>query len=278
MTDARNADLGGPLDAYRTTDRLQARIAMHERFGNASFDLHSWIFDLLMNPDAAGPLVPSAAKVLEVGAGTGRMWQVVAGQVPPDWNLTLTDRSPGMLEALRQPTQELGLDASVEEADASALPYPDATFDLAFANHMLYHLPDPRLGVAELRRVLKPGGLLVAATNGAGHMRQATDLVRPLAALEGLQLMGVEPLSFTCESGGVTLEERFSSVELRRQDDELQVTDLEVLLAYLRSLIHLPAQPAPATVSALAEWEASVRSLPLPFAVERATGVFFARA
>lgn len=278
MSNARNTDLEGPLDAYRTTDRLQARIAMHERFGNTSFDLHSWIFDLLLNPGAAEPLVPDAAKVLEVGAGTGRMWQVVAGRVPPGWSLTLTDRSPGMLEALRRLTQELGLDANVEEADAGALRYPDATFDLAFANHMLYHLPDPRLGVAELRRVLKPGGLLVAATNGAGHMRQATDLVRPLAALEGLQLMGVEPLSFTCESGRVMLEERFSNVELRRQDDELQVTDLEVLLAYLRSLIHLPSHPEPATLSALAEWEATVRSLPLPFAVERATGVFFARA
>src|SRR5690554_2627541 len=120
---------------------------MHERFGNASFDLHSWIFDLLLNPGGSGPLVPSAANVLEVGAGTGRMWQVVACRVPPGWSLTLTDRSPGMLEALRRLTQELGLDANVEEADAGALRYPDATFDLVFANHMLYHLPDPRLGV-----------------------------------------------------------------------------------------------------------------------------------
>ncbi len=264
-----------PLGAYRTTDRLEARIAMHERFGNATFDLHSWLFDLLLESEQ--PMVPRAARVLEVGAGTGRMWQAVRGRVPQGWQLTLTDRSPGMLEALRALSDELGLGATVQEADATALPYADGAFDLVFANHMLYHLPDPRAGIAELRRVLKPGGLLVAATNGAGHMRQATDLVRPLAEVEGVQLMGVAPLSFTCESGGEMLEAHFSSVYLRRQDDVLEVTDREVLLGYLRSLIHLPEEVPVEASATLGAWEERVRAVPLPFLVERATGVFFAR-
>lgn len=275
-----------PLDAYRTPDRLKARIAMHERFGNQTFDLHERVFDLLLGPgaplEAAGETrgeTRGEARVLEVGAGTGRMWRVVRERVPSGWQLTLTDRSQGMLAALRSITAELDLAATVSHADAMALPFPDAAFDLVFANHMLYHVPEPATAIAEFRRVLRPGGVLVAATNGAGHMRQATELVRPLAALGGgLELMGVSPLSFTSESGGALLGASFGDVQLHRFDDSLHVTDQQVLLDYLRSLVHLPDQVPAETAAALAAWERTVLAVPLPFQVDRATGVFLARA
>lgn len=262
------------LDAYRTPDRLKARIAMHERFGNAAFDLHEWLFHEVL----PGYQPAKDTRVLEVGAGTGRMWRAVQARVPEGWQLTLTDRSHGMVEALHELNAELDLGATVRTADVMDLPYPNATFDLVFANHMLYHVPEPALGVAELRRVLRPGGLLVAATNGEGHMRQATDLVKPLGAEEGLQLMGVEPLSFTCESGAEQLRASFPEVTLHRHDDALNVTDVDVLLNYLRSLIHLPEDVPAITANRLARWEENVRSTPLPLEVERATGVFVARA
>lgn len=287
-----------PLDAYRTPDRLKARIAMHERFGNQAFDLHERIFELLLGP--AAPFEGRGerrgerrgeglgedpgeglqeARVLEVGAGTGRMWRTVRARLPAGWNLTLTDRSEGMLAALRSLTAELDLNASVSHADAMELPFPDATFDLVFANHMLYHVPEPATAIREFRRVLRPGGVLVAATNGEGHMRQATELIRPLAELGGgPELMGVSPLSFTSESGAVLLKTAFADVQLHRFDDSLQVTDHQVLLAYLRSLVHLPDQVSAELSGALAAWERTVLAVPLPFLVGRATGVFLARA
>lgn len=263
------------LDAYRTPDRLRARIQLHERFGDPGFDLHDWLFELLLGPGAAAPL-PNRPRVLEVGAGTGRMWQTVAGRVPEGWQMTLTDRSEGMLQALRELVGVLNLNAAVSQADAMALPFADASFDLVFANHMLYHVPDPATGIAELRRVLRPGGLLVAATNGAGHMAQASDLARQLAGLEGVSLMGVDPLSFTCESGAQQLERSFGGVRLRRHDDQLRVTDQEALLEYVRSLVHVAERVPASTVAALAAWEERVLEVPLPFLVDRATGVFFA--
>lgn len=267
------------LDAYRTPDRLKARIALHERFGNTTFDLHQWLFDLVLGTDGSSGLqVPAAANVLEVGSGTGRMWQVAGGRVPPGWSVTLTDRSEGMLHELRRLAQGSNLNATVAMADASDLPFEDATFDLAFANHMLYHVPQPERAMAELRRVLKPGGALVAATNGAGHMRQATDLARPLTQLAGVGLTGIDPLSFTCESGTEQLGRHFERVELHRHDDQLTVTDAGALLDYLRSLVHLADDVPHATTAALQTWEAHVRAVPLPFVVERATGVFVARS
>jgi len=264
------------LDAYRTPDRLRARIALHERFGDPHHDLHRWLFDLVLTRT---PPPPPGAAVLEVGAGTGRLWRVNAERVPPGWRLTLTDRSAGMLTALRGTLEEAGLTAELLPADAAALPFPDASFDLAFANHMLYHLPDPSVGVAELRRVLRPGGLLVAATNGANHMRQVRELARPLGALEGVEPTGVADLPFDCENGGATLAARFAEVELHRHDDALEVTDPQALLAYLRSLVHLPEVVTPELEAALARWEAEVlaHATPGPTRVERATGVFLAR-
>ena len=54
--------------------------------------------------------------------------------------------------------------------DAQDIPFEDDTFGCVVANHMLYHVPDLDKGLAEIRRVLKPGGKLYAATNGEAHM------------------------------------------------------------------------------------------------------------
>lgn len=264
------------LDAYRTPDRLLARIQLHERFGNASFDIHQWMFDLLLG--ANGPaLVPETARVLEVGAGTGRMWQVACTRVPPGWSLTLTDRSEGMVADLTCNVGQLRLNASVKRADATALPFADSTFDLAFANHMLYHVPRPSEAIRELRRVLKPGGVLVAATNSEGHMRQVVELAGPLSQLPGIDLTGIGKLSFTCESGGALLAAEFAQVRLHEHDDQLNVTDARALLAYMQSLVHLSENAPQDTLDALQAWERQVLAVPLPYQVERRTGVFVAR-
>jgi len=49
--------------------------------------------------------------------------------------------------------------------DAQWLPFADASFDCILAMHMLYHVPDRDLAIAEMRRVLRPGGVLLALTN-----------------------------------------------------------------------------------------------------------------
>ena len=63
-------------------------------------------------------------------------------------------------------------------ADAQSLPFADATFDGAIANHMLYHVPDRAKALGELRRILKPNGILFAATNGERHLTEIGELLR----------------------------------------------------------------------------------------------------
>ncbi len=96
---------------------------------------------------------------LEIGAGTGYFGlnlalSGVVGQY------TATDISPGMLDTLRASADRLGVDVQTACCDAAALPFPDDTFDLVFGHAVLHHLPDLSGAMAELRRVLRPGGAI----------------------------------------------------------------------------------------------------------------------
>lgn len=261
------------LEAYRTPDRLRARIAFHERYAGKGEDFHRQLFSLVSER-----VEPAAdARVLEVGSGTGRLWTMNAERVPPGWRITLTDASEGMVESARGAAADAGLAASVTRADVQGLPFGAGAFDLAFANHMLYHVPDLARGIAELRRVVCPGGWLVAATNGEAHLAAVRDLVAPLADVATVH--GVEPLSFTLENGAAALGAEFGEVEAVRMDDALEVDDAEVQLAYLRSMVYLPDEPGPEVTRRVSEFEESVRRRldSGPLSVRRSTGFFLAR-
>ena len=68
--------------------------------------------------------------------------------------------------------------ASAQVFDAQELPFPDDAFDVVVANHMLYHVPEPARAAAEIGRVLRPDGLLLAATNGPDHLDVIADISR----------------------------------------------------------------------------------------------------
>src|SRR5436853_2386156 len=89
---------------------------------------------------------------LEIGAGTGyfSLNLVRAGAVR---EATCTDISPGMLAALNQNAERLGLQVRAARADAESLPFADESFDLVVGHAVLHHLPDLGRAFAELHRV-----------------------------------------------------------------------------------------------------------------------------
>jgi len=95
--------------------------------------------------------------VLEVGVGTGLNLPFY----PPDVRLTGVDLSPAMLAVARSRASELGREVDLREADAQALPFPDASFDTVVCTLTLCAVPDDRAVIAEMRRVLRPGGRLL---------------------------------------------------------------------------------------------------------------------
>jgi SAM-dependent methyltransferase len=103
--------------------------------------------------------VPSG-HVLNAGAGGGSL---TVSLIRRGYRVTSIDTSQAFLAALRLQLAELGAgDNPVLEADLTRLPFDDDTFDGAVCGEVLEHIPDDGAALRELRRVLKPGGTLVA--------------------------------------------------------------------------------------------------------------------
>lgn len=204
---------------YRDGSKLDIRAALHERFSTATTPFPDFAAGLIdWRPDQA---------VLECGSGTGRFWDNLAA--PRSASLTLTDLSPGMVATSVERASDNGFDrVDGRECDVQDLPFDDDSFDLAIANHMLYHAPDPDRAVAELARVLRPDGTLLAATNGYGHMREMNEAIAEVFGdhAEGLYTV------FGIDTGEARLRERFGIITWHAYDNDLVVDDPAAAIAY----------------------------------------------
>lgn len=103
-------------------------------------------------------LAGTAGRVLELGAGTGRNLEHYPDAVS---ELVLVEPDPHMAKRLRERLAGSSREATVLEAQAERLPLPDDSFETAVATLVLCTVPDPVAALAELRRVLVPGGRLL---------------------------------------------------------------------------------------------------------------------
>ena len=94
---------------------------------------------------------------LEVGVGTGKNFRYY----PSNVQITAIDVSPRMLDRAKNRAQVLNLDVDLRQMDVQELQFRDKTFDTVFATFVFCSVPDPVLGLRELRRVCKTGGRLL---------------------------------------------------------------------------------------------------------------------
>jgi ubiquinone/menaquinone biosynthesis C-methylase UbiE len=106
--------------------------------------------------DVAALRLPAGAHVLDVGTGPGRLPVEIARRNPQVW-VTGLDVSPRMIEAARAAI-EPGQQVIAEVGDVGRLPYRDGSVDLVVSTLSQHHWPDPAAALAELSRVLAPGG------------------------------------------------------------------------------------------------------------------------
>lgn len=151
---------------------------------------HKWfaaIYDRMMAPEEKkffGPirqemLQDVSGEVLEIGAGTGANFQYYRNGA----HVVATEPDPFMLERARKRAAESPLSIELRQAAAEDLPFPDATFDYVIDTLVLCTVEDPRKALAEIKRVLKPGGELrlyehVRYQNPIGGISQ--DIVTPV--------------------------------------------------------------------------------------------------
>jgi SAM-dependent methyltransferase len=211
---------------YRTDANLAARQSIYA-YQHPPLDLPARVLDLAA--PAPGDLVA------DVGCGNGAYLAELARRGFAG-RVIGADLSAGMLAAARARSR-----AALIVADAAALPLRGGCADLTFANHMLYHVPDPAAAVRELRRVTRAGGRVVVVLNGADHL---TELRAIIAAADGpdatppgerLRLDGGEALVRTV----------FPSVTRHDFRGELLIPSAEPIADYVRSMSRAQALADP---------------------------------
>ena len=207
---------------YANANNLNTRISIHDKYSTNKMGFGNWI--------VSNYRIDKGMKVLELGCGTGDMWKNREGLIKLCSKLILSDFSEGMLSTTKNNIGECN-NVDYKVIDIQEIPFENETFDVVIANMMLYHVPDIDKGLAEVRRVLKRGGLFYCATYGEHG------IVEYLSKI--LSAYGVEDninKNFTLQNGYEILSKTFSRVEKLEYIDSLAVTNIDDIVEYIYSL------------------------------------------
>ena len=137
--------------------------------------------------------LPAEANVLEVGSGGGFNAETFLRRFP-NWQLTASDYDPEMVELARRRLTRFGDRVVLDQADATALPYPDASFDLVLSIGVLHHVGAWEKALIEAARVLRPGGALLAVDLLDGFFRRPLRRAfPPVRTYTSIQVLGTLP-------------------------------------------------------------------------------------
>lgn len=175
-------------DQYATDEGLRIRIDTHRHYGTGpKEDIFDRITDLM-----AARVRPRA--VLDLGAGTGNWYRAIRRRLGDEVHYTAIDQSAGMVERLGKVVQG-DANARVQAADILDLPWDAPRFDWVGAHFMLYHVSDIPRALESAWALVRPGGILAAATNGVPSYRELFDLARRAAAYVGAHVERDEVVS-----------------------------------------------------------------------------------
>lgn len=206
---------------YGNHDFLQIRVQTHQKCTIPQVDFTNWVLDLID--------WQNVETVIDVGCGNGSYAPAVRQRGS---RYLAGDLSYGMLAGLTI----AGFDRI--NLDVHHLPFADATTDAVLANHMLYYV-NLNAAPAEICRVLRPGGCLLAATNSENTMAELTELQgRVLQRLDrmDLTLPKQDTLPFTLESGERYLCQHFDQVSRHDLPSAFVFTEPQPLIDYISTM------------------------------------------
>lgn len=214
MTEHQSAYMREPQyvrEQYASEQNLQSRASLYTTMtgpfaGDVAFDV------------VAGR---RPRRLLDVGCGHGWFGARVQRELGTD--VVAIDQSERMVELARAEA----LDARI--ADVQSLPFADGEFDCVSAHWMLYHVSDIELGLSEIARVLEPGGMLVAITNGHDH------LLEMWQAVGAGDLRVSRDVAFAAENGAEALRPHFARVECIDAGGTVTIENRDAIVRYLGS-------------------------------------------
>lgn len=239
---------------YQDASNIKSRIRLHRDYSTNPEGWFPWVFrqsgiekmaDEAPKPsDQAVQLTYDRPRILELGCGNGSLWVENISRIPDNVSISLSDVSEGMLKDARQNitrayqtrVDALGSPRNIryKAFDCTHIPYGRESFDLVIADHLLFYCKDLKQTLSEIRRVLKPGGRLLASTYSSRHMAEITELVQkynPNIVLSSEKLYQ----RFGLENGEEILRPYFSDIRLVRYEDSIEISDTDPLVAYILS-------------------------------------------
>jgi SAM-dependent methyltransferase len=215
-------------------DDLRVRRETYEQYSVPKVDFPAWVLDRVA--------WRGDERVLDVGSGVGAYYEALRQRVP-DIRYQATDLTH---ESLQQHPA-----AARAQSDAQSLPFVDHSFDVVMANHMLFHVGNIDAALGEFRRILKPDGLLITATNSIHTMPEFQALMRRALVLLGSTARGqVQPPPlphhrYSLENGTLHLRRHFFAVVRYDLPTTLIFNDVDPVMTYLESTrelreAHLP--------------------------------------
>ena len=173
--------------------------------------------------DALRPVATPGARIAEFGVGSGWLLEALAAEYPVSRLFAL--------DLARQYVARLAPAVRAVMGDIERLPFGDAAFDSVLTCWTLYFMRDIDATLAGMRRVIRPGGIFVAATTAPGHMREFDDM-----AAAAIRAAGAEPeddisVRFDTVTGAGPIARTFPRAELREWHGTLTLNDVEPMMA-----------------------------------------------
>jgi SAM-dependent methyltransferase len=230
--------------AYATDEALSVRQRIHDQYSVPPVNFLDWVLER--------EIWRGNELVLDVGAGPGVYFESAARRASHGAVIG-ADLSFGMA----QRANRKGIAQMMTNADVQTLPFASSTFDIVLANHMLYHVPDLDLALSEVHRVLKPTGVLIAATNSQFNMPEFDQLTRRVFSQLGVTGNDVEnfvkPASrnFNLEDAPSQLSHHFGAVARFDLPSALVFPSKQPVLDYFNSMRALKEPLLPSKVT----WE-----------------------
>ena len=212
---------------YQNATNISARIRLHRDYSINKQGWFPWVFEQY-ELDSINNTANCNLKVLEIGCGNGALWVENMDKIPTKIQITLSDISEGMLRDAKRNLPAADNRFQFQAFDCQQIPYPDQSFDLVVANHVLFYCEDIASACKEIVRVLTPGGRFICSTYGINHMKEISDLVQKF---DNRIVLSAEKLyeQFGLENGEEILKPYFSQIECKRYIDAIELDRPEQL-------------------------------------------------
>lgn len=211
---------------FRTADGWRVRQQTHEQYTVPQVNFVEWVMKHVT--------VHGDERVLDVGCGPGRYYSYLQAH-HPDVQYYGLDFSSGMMQEHPAPDW-------LTRGNMADIPFPDNTFDIVLANHVLYLAPDVETALQETKRVLKPKGVLVASTSSLTTMpqfrelfRRAILLVSPPGVSREVRVPAGLHQRFALENGSRMLAHHYFAVVRHDLPGAFVFDDVDPIMDYLDS-------------------------------------------